>query len=79
MVDAKTEAQGIIAEFRDETGKLRSGPHEIHALRLMTLVSAGGKLTVKNQDLGKGSGFKSEVQFENETWWCVSKNPIQFD
>ena len=78
MVDIQQEAVRIIADFRDKDGKLKKGPHEIHALRLMTLLYAGGKLIERNKDLGTGNGFKSEVEFEGETWWCVSKNQIQF-
>ncbi|MFH1749594.1 MAG: hypothetical protein ABH837_01725 [bacterium] len=79
MVDAKDEAKRIIAEFLDKDKKLKPGPHEIHALHLMTLVQAGIQLTLTNHHLGEKLGYKSEVKFRGVSFWCTSKHKIQFD
>ncbi len=78
MTDVRIEAKKIIDEFREEgTDHLKPGPHQIHAVRLMTLVEAGEKHTKTNKEVDQG--YESAVEVGAETFFCITKHPIQFN
>lgn len=76
MVDAGTEAREIVKRFRDDKGNLPKSPCEINPFELRTLTEAGAGLRFQN--IPVNSGFKSIVFWGKGVFFCISKNPIQF-